>query len=103
MLELRNRTSYPAMIVPGLDREGQDFATIVIKTTFSLGGDRDGDRLAVAEEQVPIALADEFYGEPGITSIRYESEVGPAKSGTDFALLGRHTRPRAYSTPRRST
>jgi len=37
---------------------------------------------------------DEFYGDPGITSIRYESDVGPAKSGTDVALVGHAYAPR---------
>jgi hypothetical protein len=95
MLELRNRTPYPAMVVPGLDREGRDFATVVIKVTFALGEERAGATLVpVAEEQVPIVLGDEFYGDPGVTSIQYESEVGPEKSGTDVALVGQAHVPR---------
>jgi len=89
MLEVRNRTPYGAALVPGLDREGRDFATVVVKATFSIEVGRDvAEPLPVAEEQMPLVLADEFYGEPDSSSIEYESEVGPAKSGTDVVLVG---------------
>jgi hypothetical protein len=89
MLEVRNRTPYPVAIVPGLDRHGRDFATIAIKATFDLPAAGSRERvLPVAEQQAPLVWADEFYGEPDSSSIRYESEVSPARSGTDVALVG---------------
>ena len=89
MLEVRNRTPYCVAVVPGLDRDGRDFATIVIKATFSLGSPPDLRKpLPLADEQVPLVWADEFYGEPDKTSIKHETDVGPAKGGTDVVLVG---------------
>jgi hypothetical protein len=96
MLELRNRTPYTAAIVPGLDREGQDFATIVIKATFSLASasDHSPGQLPLAEEPMPIVWADEFYGEPDSSSMKYESDTSPARGGTDVVLVGNAYAPR---------
>jgi hypothetical protein len=85
MLELHNRTPFPAAIVPGLDKEGVDTVTVVVKGTFALGR---REALEVADAQVPITHADEFHGEPGISSIKYEADACPAKKGTDIVLLG---------------
>jgi hypothetical protein len=85
MLDLRNRTPFAAAIVPGLDKEGRDTLTVVVKGTFALGR---REALAVADAQVPIAYADVFHGEPGLSSIRYEADACPAKTGTDVVLVG---------------
>ncbi|MDH3214218.1 MAG: DUF2169 domain-containing protein, partial [Myxococcales bacterium] len=99
MLEVRNRTPYQAAIVPGLDRRGRDFATIAIKGTFDLPGSAATPLfLPMAEKQVPLVWADEFYGEPDSSSIKYESEVGPAKIGTDVVLVGHAYAPGGRAT-----
>jgi hypothetical protein len=85
MLEIRNQTPFAAAIVPGLDREGRDTVTVVVKGTFALGR---GEVLSVAGAQVPIAHADAFHGEPGLSSIKYEADACPAKKGTDVVLVG---------------
>ena len=38
MLSIRNRTPFEVAIFPGLDREGYDEATVLIKGTFGLAG-----------------------------------------------------------------
>ena len=91
MLELRNRTPLAAALVPGLDRDARDFVTVVIKGSFALTAGRAEDEplpLPLLEEPLPLVWADEFHGEPDSSSIARESEVGPAKSGTDVVLLG---------------
>lgn len=84
MLAVDNPTPLPAFILPGLDEEDRTVATVVVKATFRL---REGD-LALADEQVPMMLADEHHGEPGQSSLRYESDLGPQKLGTDVVLVG---------------
>ena len=85
MLEIKNRTPFAAAIVPGLDKEGRDTVTVVVKGTFDLGGRTS---LAVSEKQVPIVHAETFHGEPGVSSIRYEADACPAKKGigTSFSV-----------------
>ncbi len=85
MLEIKNRTPFAAAIVPGLDKEGRDTVTVVVKGTFDLGGRTS---LAVSDEQVPIVHAETFHGEPGLSSIKYEADACPAKKGTDVVLVG---------------
>ena len=92
MLELRNRTPFPAAIVPGLDRDGRETVTVVVKGTFDLG--RRGGEPPISERQVPIAHADAHAGEPGASSIKYEADSCPAKRGTDVVLVGQAYSPR---------
>ena len=85
MLEIKNRTPFAAAIVPGLDREGRDTVTVIVKGTFDLGG---RTALVPSALQVPIAHAETFHGEPGLSSIKYEADACPAKRGTDVVLVG---------------
>lgn len=85
MLEIKNRTPFVAAIVPGLDREGRDTVTVIVKGTFDLGG---RTALVPSEQQIPIAHAEAFHGEPGLSSIKYEADGCPRKRGTDVVLVG---------------
>lgn len=92
MLELVNRTPFPAAIVPGLTKEGCDTVTVVVKGTFSLLGRADEPR--PHDEQEDILYSDAFYGDPGVSSVRRESDAYPAKKRTDIVLLGHAYAPR---------
>ncbi len=85
MLEIKNRTPFAAALVPGLDREGRDTVTVIVKGTFDLGA---RTALAPSEKQAPIVHAETFHGEPGASSIKYEADACPAKKGTDVVLVG---------------
>jgi len=89
MFELINQTPYVAALVPGLDLDGRDFVTVSVKAAFELPSPaREGAGLEVADEQVPLVMGDEHFGEPAASSLKYESEVGPPKNGTDVVLVG---------------
>lgn len=85
MLELQNDTPFSVALFPGLDEEGAEHVTVVVKGTFRLGG---GAAIGPADEQEPIHHAEVFHGEPGASSVRYESDACPAKRGTDVVLNG---------------
>ena len=85
MLEIKNRTPFVAAIVPGLDKEGRDTVTVIVKGTFDLGS---RTALTPSEAQVPIAHGETFHGDPGVSSIKYEADACPAKKGTDVVLVG---------------
>ena len=85
MLEIANRTPFPAAISPSMDKEGVDWANVSVKGTFAIGR---AVQLPAAEKQLPIWEGDQHWGDPATTSIRYGSDLGPAKTGTDVALLG---------------
>jgi hypothetical protein len=83
VLQLENRTPFKAAIAVLPDRSGIDTLYVVIKATVTLR-----PRLALAKEQVPATLADEYYGDPAMTSLRAASEMHIGKPGTDVLLIG---------------
>jgi hypothetical protein len=84
MLQLQNRTSFPAHIAVVPDPRGIDTLYVTVKATFTLA-----PRLEVAAEQVPIVMADEYWGEPGQSSLKYASDVHLTKPSTDVVLIGK--------------
>lgn len=88
MLQLANDTGLAATIFAAPDPDGIDSLYTIVKGTFAL------DRLdasgvpAIADEQEPPVLADEHYGEPGVSSIRVPSDVSLIKPGTDVLMVG---------------
>jgi hypothetical protein len=86
MLDIQNPTPFPAIIAPVLDKEGRESAVVVLKGTFAI---RNGAAtLAPSEEQAPIAMGDDYHGEPDKSSLRYASDLHSPKPGTDVFLLG---------------
>lgn len=86
MLEINNRTSFKSSVVPGMDKDGHDYAAVIIKGTFAIqSNNRD---LTISDEQVPINFEDIFFGEPGQSSIKYGSDASLTKKGSDIVLIG---------------
>ncbi len=83
MLQLRNKTPFAAQTLLLPDVEGNDTLYVIVKATFGLDPE-----VFVAPVQKPIVLADEYWGEPGQSSIKYASEVHPSKPGTDVVAIG---------------
>jgi hypothetical protein len=86
MFEVVNHTRFLDALIPGLDRDDVAHLTVLLKGTFRIPV--RGGAAAWAENQVPIRHADETTtGEPA-SSVRHESDLCPAKPGTDVVLLG---------------
>ncbi|HSP78881.1 MAG TPA: DUF2169 domain-containing protein [Myxococcaceae bacterium] len=66
------------------DEEMQPLLVLVVKATYAIG--RDG--LTLAEEQEPVNVAGEYWGEPESSSYRYEPECAFFKPATDVVLVG---------------
>jgi len=84
MLQFENDTPFQGTILLLPDPDGVDSLFTVVKGTFTLA-----DRPLPAEEQIPIVLADEYYGEPGASSVKVPSDVSLTKPATDVLLVGR--------------
>src|SRR2546422_10088973 len=93
MLQFKNNTPFEGTIYPMPDAEGIDTVFAVVKATLVLG-----ERLALAEKQLPVTLADQYHGEPGKTSIKTPSDVSLTKPATDVLLLGTAYPPRGRPT-----
>lgn len=89
-MELINTTPFRGQLVVLPDKEGHEELFAVLKGTFAVG-----PRGCVpAEEQVDLVAGDTFYGEPGSSSPRYETDLGPLKPATDVVLVGHAYPPR---------
>ena len=83
MLQLNNLTPFAAMLVPLADADGIDTVFAIVKGTFRLNA-----RPSIADEQIPITMKDEYYGNPASTSIRAPSDISLEKLGTDVIVSG---------------
>ncbi len=86
MLDVENKTSFQTALVSAVDQNGVEYAVVVIKATYEISDKRR--RLVVANKQVPICYADEYYGDSSDSSIRYPSDICMRKNASDIALLG---------------
>ena len=91
MWTLRNRTAYAAERNWIRDTQGVHWWLVAVQATFTVG--RDG-RLSLADEQPPPVLEPEYFGEPGQSSLRRDSDLLERKPGTDVLVLGSAHAPR---------
>jgi hypothetical protein len=84
-MELVNRTPFAAERIVLPDPNGGDLLVAAVKCTYLL---TKKGRLEPADAQFPVQHADDFHGEPGTSSVRWESDLAPFKPATDVALLG---------------
>lgn len=82
--EVENETPFVFEQVHGADEDGRPVLVLVVKATYSI----HKGALRLSEEQVPVNLAGESWGAPGVSSYKYEPECALFKPGTDVALIG---------------
>jgi hypothetical protein len=93
---IENKTPYAFEPLFLLDEEARPLLVTLVKATFAIGPD---GRCAVAEEQVPVNVAGEPFGEdPEHSSYKYEPEVAFFKPSTDVVMNGHAYAPRAGTT-----
>ncbi|WP_075335897.1 DUF2169 family type VI secretion system accessory protein [Archangium gephyra] len=85
-----NTTGMQAGLSVSMDKAGREFCVIVVKGTFSIGADGS---TKLADEQAPLVYADEHFGEPASTSIRYECDFAMSKPRTDVIVNGQAVAP----------
>jgi hypothetical protein len=92
VLQLKKNIPFEAGITVIPDQHGVDSLIVCIKATFSLNGKVD-----IAAEQSPLIYADEYWGEPGQSSLKLASEMHLPKPATDIVLLGHAQAPNRRS------
>lgn len=83
VLQLENPTPLKAAIAVFPDPDGVDMLYVAVKGTWRL--DAPGE---LADEQVPVQLADEYHGDPAMTSLARAGEMHLSKPGTDVLVTG---------------
>jgi hypothetical protein len=83
MWALVNQTPFAAERNWVRDKNGVHHWLVAVRATFIFN---DGGGLAPADEQPPPALEPQYFGEPGLSSLRYDSDLLALKPGTDVVL-----------------
>ncbi|HTF98488.1 MAG TPA: DUF2169 domain-containing protein [Cellvibrio sp.] len=83
MLQLKNNTPFSAAFALFPDIQGIDTLYIMAKATFSIG-----NQWKLAEQQLPIYQTDEYWGEPGESSLNNLGEFHIQKPATDILMYG---------------
>ena len=84
-MRLDNRTLFKSERFVSLDRDAVEHLVVVVKATYSVG---TNGTTWLSEKQLPICLADEHYGDPATTSVRFESDCVPPKPHADVIVVG---------------
>ncbi|KAB2874456.1 MAG: DUF2169 domain-containing protein [Burkholderiaceae bacterium] len=85
-MELINATRMVAGYNMGLEPSGRELLVVVIKGTFVLP--KNGEPVRLADEQLPLIMADTFTGEPGFSAPAQEIDFAPRKPACDVLLVG---------------
>lgn len=98
-MELTNATRMVAGYTMGIDPSAREHIVVVVKGTFRIP-DRDGEVATLADEQVPLVMADTFTGEPGYSAPVHEADFPLRKPRCDILLNATAYAPEGHSAPR---
>jgi hypothetical protein len=93
--DFTNRTPFVFEAAFMTDEEGAPLFVPIVKATFVIAVDGS---LQLAEEQQPVKLAGEHWGDPAVSSYRYEPECAFVKPATDVVMIGHAHAPRVGTT-----
>lgn len=93
--ETDNRTPFESAPLFVADEENRPLLVAVAKATYDIPASAP---VVLAEEQSPVLVDGECWGEPGESSHKYEPEIAWEKPGTDLVLIGHAWAPRANVT-----
>jgi hypothetical protein len=96
MWMVENTTRYAAERNWFLDKDGAKSWVVAVKATFDILPD---GATTVAKKQLDPLYAEEYTGEPGTSSVLYESDLTGPKSATDVLLNGHAYAPKGKATP----
>jgi hypothetical protein len=85
MWQLQNNTPFAVERGWARDHNGGEVWIVIVKGTYSVG--LDGS-VSLAEEQPPIKLDPEYAGEPGKSSLLYDSDLVITKQTSDVMVIG---------------
>lgn len=84
--EVRNHTPYPSQYYQMMDVDDEVFHVIATRITYNLSRLDESGTPVLAQAQIPLVEADQFYGEPASSSCIQESDFAPYKPKCDILL-----------------
>jgi hypothetical protein len=97
LLQIDNRTIYPASLIPSWNPQGHESVLAVVKSTYAICAGNWELAPCPSERQAPVQFQDVYHGEPGRSSMRVESDLALVKPQTDVIVNGS-----AYAPPGRA-
>jgi hypothetical protein len=85
MTLLENRSLFAAELFAFPDTEGQEISLLVVVATFEVN---ENGGLEPITPQPPVRVADEHFGDPALSSVRYEADVALKKHFVDMLVNG---------------
>ena len=85
MWQLENHTPFPAERCFARSIRGEEIWIVIVQGTFAISAD---GRIDIADSQSPVRTTPVYYGSPGQSSLRYDTELVLQKPATDILLLG---------------
>lgn len=95
-MELLNATDMQAGYTMGMDSTGRESLVVAVKGTFKIP-EQPNLTPELADEQLPLIMADTFTGEPGFSAPLYEVDYSPVKTACDVLLVGGAHAPKPVS------
>lgn len=92
---LDNRLPFAVQPMHLADESGRPLLAVVVKATCAIAADGSATLLP---EQPPVDLAGSWWGEPGASSPRIDTEAAFCKPATDVAIIGHAHAPHAGCT-----
>jgi hypothetical protein len=82
---LVNVTPFTVDVSTYVDADARQYHVFVLSASFEA---RPGEHLRVADQQLPVVDADMHFGVPGESSVKYDSDLVPAKPFFDVIVNG---------------
>ena len=93
--DVKNTTSFAFQLLSLSDEDGRAIVVPVVKATFDV---LDKGAALLAEEQRPVDLTGEFWGDPDTSAYKFEPEGAFCKPSTDVVLVGHAHAPKGKAT-----
>ncbi|MEO1017782.1 MAG: DUF2169 domain-containing protein [Pseudomonadota bacterium] len=98
-MQLLNATDMPAAYALGMEPSGREHVIVAVKGTFTIPEEPDATA-SLASRQVPLVMADLYWGEPGFSAPRYEVDFALRKPRCDILLNATAYAPHGEPTAR---
>jgi hypothetical protein len=85
MWQVDNRTPFAAERGWVRNRDGAEIWLVALKCTFDVLADGS---TRISDDQPPVLRAPEYHGEPGKSSVKYETDLVLTKPTTDVIVVG---------------
>ncbi|MFK7991852.1 MAG: DUF2169 domain-containing protein [Sandaracinaceae bacterium] len=84
-MEVRCHSPFVPQVFKSKDKHGTPHDVFVVKATYDIV---EGRRIKISQEQEPLTMADDYFGEVNVTSVSRESDLAPFKPRTDLVVVG---------------